>query len=140
MDRGVSILQATSAEAAHGWRLDRALADAAPTLSRERLKALIAGGQVSRAGDVLRDPASKAVVGDVFAITVPLPTPAHNEAQAIPLVIPYEDEHLVIIRRRATSTARWSTRCSTIAAVRCRVSAGSRDRALFTGLTRIPPG
>ncbi len=97
MDRGVSTIQATITPAAHGWRLDRALADAAPTLSRERLKALIASGQVSRAGELTRDPARKASAGDVFAIQVPAPTPAHNEAQAIPLVIPYEDEHLLIV-------------------------------------------
>ena len=35
MDRGASVLQATIAPAADGWRLDRALADALPTLSRE---------------------------------------------------------------------------------------------------------
>ena len=44
MDRGVSIIQATIAPGAHGWRLDRALADAAPPRSRERLKALDAAG------------------------------------------------------------------------------------------------
>ena len=47
MDRGVSILEATIAPAADGWRLDRALADAVPTLSRERLKVLIASGAVT---------------------------------------------------------------------------------------------
>jgi hypothetical protein len=30
---------------AHGWRLDRALAGALPSLSRERLKALISSGR-----------------------------------------------------------------------------------------------
>ena len=50
MDRGVSIIQATIAPAADTWRLDRALADAVPTLSRERLKVLINAGQVTRDG------------------------------------------------------------------------------------------
>ncbi|MBV5325667.1 MAG: hypothetical protein J0626_10630, partial [Rhodospirillaceae bacterium] len=49
MDRGVSTVDARIAESADGWRLDRALADAVPTLSRERIKALIAGGKVSNA-------------------------------------------------------------------------------------------
>ena len=41
--------------AAHaGWRLDRALADALPSLSRERLKALIRSGALN---PPLRDPA-----------------------------------------------------------------------------------
>ena len=38
-------------EPAHaGWRLDRALAAAVPTLSRERLKALIRSGAVEAGG------------------------------------------------------------------------------------------
>ena len=101
MDRGVSIIQARIGEAADGWRLDRALADAAPTLSRERLKVLINAGQVSRDGLAVRDPAKRAAAGEVFAVTVPLPAPAHNEAQAIPLVVAFEDEHLIVIDKPA---------------------------------------
>ncbi len=101
MDRGVAIIQATIADAAHGWRLDRALAEAAPALSRERVKALISSGQVTRAGEATRDPARKVSAGDVFAIAVPAPTPAHNEAQDIPLIIPYEDEHLLVVDKPA---------------------------------------
>jgi len=101
MDRGVSIIEATIAPAAHGWRLDRALADAVPTLSRERLKVLINAGAVSRGGTLTRDPAGKAAAGDVFAVAVPVPTAPHNEAQDIPLVIPYEDEHLIVIDKPA---------------------------------------
>lgn len=101
MDRGVSIIEATIPPAAHGWRLDRALADAVPTLSRERLKVLIASGAVSRCGSLTRDPAVKAAAGDVFAVAVPDPVPAHNEAQAIPLMVAYEDEHLIVIDKPA---------------------------------------
>ena len=72
MSRGVSIIEARIAEAADGWRLDRALADAVPTLSRERLKVLINGGAVSDpAGSLARDPARKAVGGAVFNVAVP---------------------------------------------------------------------
>jgi 23S rRNA pseudouridine1911/1915/1917 synthase len=101
MDRGVSIIQATIATDADGWRLDRALADAVPTLSRERLKVLIASGAVARDGSLARDPAKRAAAGDVFAVTVPLPTPAHNEAQDIPLVVAFEDEHLIVVDKPA---------------------------------------
>jgi 23S rRNA pseudouridine1911/1915/1917 synthase len=87
---------------ATGWRLDRALAVALPTLSRERLKALISSGQVSAAnGDLVRDPARKVVPGATYDVVVPDPTPAHNEAQDIPLVIVYEDEHLIVIDKPA---------------------------------------
>lgn len=101
MDRGVSIIEARIGDGADGWRLDRALADAIPTLSRERLKVLIAGGKVSRAGELARDPARRARGGDLFAVAVPEPEPAHNEAQDIPLRIAFEDEHLLVIDKPA---------------------------------------
>ena len=101
MDRGVSILEATIAPAADGWRLDRALADAVPTLSRERLKVLIASGAVTRDGVMVRDPAKRASAGDRLNVAVPNPTLPHNKAQDIPLVIAYEDEHLIVIDKPA---------------------------------------
>ncbi|MEH3159736.1 MAG: RluA family pseudouridine synthase [Sphingomonas taxi] len=101
MDRGVSIIEATIQPAADGWRLDRALADAVPTLSRERLKVLIASGAVTRDGQMVRDPAKRAAAGDRLNVAVPNPTLPHNEAQDIPLVIAYEDEHLIVIDKPA---------------------------------------
>lgn len=101
MDRGVSIIEARIATAADGWRLDRALADAVPTLSRERLKALISSGAVTGPAGLVRDPARKAVGDSLFSIAVPDPTPAHNEPQAIDLVVPFEDEHLIVINKPA---------------------------------------
>ena len=101
MNRGVSIIEARIAPAADGWRLDRALADAVPTLSRERLKVLIAAGQVTRDGVAVRDPAKRAAGGDAFAVAVPDPAPAHNEAQDIPLVVAFEDEHLIVVDKPA---------------------------------------
>ncbi|NTS64074.1 RluA family pseudouridine synthase [Sphingomonas sp. HHU CXW] len=101
MDRGVSIIEATIAPAADGWRLDRALADAVPTLSRERLKVLINAGQVSQGDALVRDPARKSRGGERFNVAVPAPAPAHNEAQDIPLVVAYEDEHLIVIDKPA---------------------------------------
>jgi 23S rRNA pseudouridine1911/1915/1917 synthase len=101
MDRGATVINAVIAAGAHGWRLDRALADAVPTLSRERLKALIAAGQVTRGGAAVRDPAAKASAGEVLAVAVPDPTPAHNEAQDIALTIAHEDDHLLVVDKPA---------------------------------------
>ena len=101
MSRGVSVIEATIAPVAHGWRLDRALADALPTLSRERLKVLIASGAVMRDGVLVRDPARRTIAGDVLTVAVPDPTPAHNEAQDIPLVVAFEDEHLIVVDKQA---------------------------------------
>ena len=84
-----------------GWRLDRALAAAIPTLSRERLKALISDGKVMVAGALWRDPAVK--VRGMEAVTVRIPAAAQSAAAAqdIPLVIAYEDEHLLVVDKPA---------------------------------------
>ena len=84
-----------------GWRLDRALADALPTLSRERLKALIRSGALERSGSAVRDPALKVQGDEQFVLAVPEPEPAHNEAQDIPLPIVFEDEHLLVVDKPA---------------------------------------
>ena len=95
-------MQAIVPEEARGWRLDRALAVAIPTLSRERLKALISSGQVRAVdGALARDPAAKVGPGAAFDVVIPDPAPAHNLAQEIPLVIVYEDEHLIVIEKPA---------------------------------------
>ncbi|MFP5329786.1 MAG: RluA family pseudouridine synthase [Alphaproteobacteria bacterium] len=89
-------------EPAHsGWRLDRALADAVPTLSRERLKALIRSGALTAGGKAVRDPAAKVRGDEVFSLAVPEPEPAHNIAQDIPLNIAFEDEHLLVVDKPA---------------------------------------
>lgn len=101
MNRGVSTLEARIADAADGWRLDRALADALPTLSRERIKALISTGNVTGPDGLIRDPKKKAPGGATFTLNVPDPEPAHNEAQEIALNVVYEDEHLIVIDKQA---------------------------------------
>jgi 23S rRNA pseudouridine1911/1915/1917 synthase len=84
-----------------GWRLDRALASAVPTLSRERLKALIRSGAVEAHGDAVRDPATKVKGDERLVVAVPEPKPAHNEPQNIPLTIAFEDDHLLVIDKPA---------------------------------------
>ena len=89
-------------EPAHaGWRLDRALAAAVPTLSRERLKSLIRSGAVEAEGKEVRDPATKVRGEEALRVLVPEPRPAHNEAQDIPLTIAFEDEHLLVVDKPA---------------------------------------
>jgi 23S rRNA pseudouridine1911/1915/1917 synthase len=84
-----------------GWRLDRALAAVVPTLSRERLKALIRSGAVETRGAQVRDPAIKVKGDESLRVAVPEPTPAHNEPQDIPLTIVFEDEHLLVVDKPA---------------------------------------
>jgi len=84
-----------------GWRLDRALADAIPTLSRERLKSLIRSGAVDASGTLVRNPAVKVRGDESFRVAVPDPEPAHNEPQDIPLRVVFEDEHLLVVDKPA---------------------------------------
>jgi 23S rRNA pseudouridine1911/1915/1917 synthase len=100
MTRGESNITATIAADAAGWRLDRALAAAVPTLSRERLKALISSGRVTGPAGLVRDPAAKAIAG-AYQVSVPEPAPAHNEAQDIALDIVFEDDHLLVVDKPA---------------------------------------
>jgi 23S rRNA pseudouridine1911/1915/1917 synthase len=89
-------------EPAHaGWRLDRALAAAVPTLSRERLKSLIRSGAVEAEGKAVRDPATKVRGEEALRVAVPEPSPPHNQAQDIPLTIVFEDEHLLVVDKPA---------------------------------------
>ena len=100
MVQPTSIIAAEIAPEAAGWRLDRALAVALPTLSRERVKALISSGAVFFGATAIRDPAAKARPGR-YLLHVPDPAPAHNEPQPIPLAVAYEDEHLIVIDKPA---------------------------------------
>ena len=84
-----------------GWRLDRALAASVPTLSRERLKALVRGGALQGGSGPVRDPATKVRGHERFTLAVPDPVAPHNQAQDIPLRIVFEDEHLLVVDKPA---------------------------------------
>lgn len=101
MDVGASVIEVRIDAIAAGERLDRALAAAMPSLSRERLKALIAAGDVMRGGAPTRDPAAKVADAEVYVVSIPAPRPLHNEAQDLSLVVVHEDEHLIVIDKPA---------------------------------------
>jgi 23S rRNA pseudouridine1911/1915/1917 synthase len=84
-----------------GERLDKLLAELAPDLSRSRVKALILDGHVALDDAVATDPARKAKAGQTIALTVPEAAPAEPAAEAIPLVVVFEDEHLIVIDKPA---------------------------------------
>jgi 23S rRNA pseudouridine1911/1915/1917 synthase len=84
-----------------GVRLDRALQRQLPEMSRTRLKQLIVDGRVASGGLLLRDPAQRAGPGAVIVLTLPAPEDPEPAAQAIPLAICFEDEHLIVIDKPA---------------------------------------
>lgn len=81
-------------------RLDKALAEATD-LSRERVKALIAGGKVKVDGQVVTTPSSKAQAGSSFLVHLPPPSDPQAVPQDIPIPVIYEDEHLVVVDKPA---------------------------------------
>jgi 23S rRNA pseudouridine1911/1915/1917 synthase len=84
-----------------GERLDRALAARLPDLSRSRLKALIEEGRVRCGERTISDPSQRVKPGQTFAIILPEPREAKPKAQAIPLVIRYEDDAVIVIEKPA---------------------------------------
>jgi len=101
MGSGVSIIEATIGEAQDGLRLDRALADLLPDLSRERLKTLIGDGHV-RSDQAGRIAASmKVTSGQSFMVMLPEATPLDTVAQDIPLAIVHEDADLIVVDKPA---------------------------------------
>ena len=93
MNGGESIISGTLAG---GERLDKGLAEASG-LSRERVKALLGEGRVLLDGRPAAQASLKPAAGTAFEIRVPDAVPAEAQAQDIPLVVIYEDEHLIVI-------------------------------------------
>ncbi|WP_310474603.1 RluA family pseudouridine synthase [Sandarakinorhabdus sp.] len=95
-----SILITLPATAA-GQRLDKALAEAVPLYSRERLKNLVQGGRLTGPAGVIWDPATKMKGGEALTLDVPEARPSATIAQNIPLSIVYEDDHLLLVDKPA---------------------------------------
>ena len=100
MGSGVSIIEAMIGEAQHGLRLDKALAELLPDLSRERLKSLIVEGEVTAGGRTL-NPSMKVAAGQLFAVNIPAPAEAEAIAQDIPVNIVHEDADLIVVDKPA---------------------------------------
>ena len=101
-DPGVRIVEIGVDEA--GERLDKTLAAKVVGMSRARLQALMAQGQVSLAERPLTDASARAAPG-LYEILIPPPEAAEPEAEAIPLDILFEDQHLVVLNKPAGMAA-----------------------------------
>jgi len=87
-----------------GDRLDKALAQAFPDLSRARVQALMRQAAITRDGEVMADPAAKAAAG-CYRLIVPAVIAPDPLAEAIALTVLYEDEHLIVIDKPAGMSA-----------------------------------
>jgi 23S rRNA pseudouridine1911/1915/1917 synthase len=82
---------------AAGDRLDKVLTAALADLSRSRLRTLLDQGCVRSAGVTITDPSWRVKPGQTFAILIPDPVPARPEPQALPLVVVYEDDEVLVV-------------------------------------------
>ncbi len=90
----IRVFEAVAPPDADGERLDRVLAREIPALSRSRIQALVAEGRVTPSG-------RKAVAGQLYRVSVPPARPAEPAAEAIPLAVVHEDEHLIVVDKPA---------------------------------------
>jgi 23S rRNA pseudouridine1911/1915/1917 synthase len=88
-----------------GWRLDRFLAGRAESLdialSRTRLKALVELGAVAIDGIVILDAALKMKAGQDVQLVLPPAEDPVPRGENIPLVVVYEDAHLLVLDKPA---------------------------------------
>ena len=87
-----------------GGRLDKALADKLPELSRSRVQALLAMGAVSL-GDVTVTSSSARTQAGLYRVLIPAPVAAAPLPEAIPLTVLYEDQHLIVVDKPAGMAA-----------------------------------
>ena len=87
-----------------GVRLDKALAQIFPTLSRARLQSLLAEGAVSRDGHPVSSGSAKAQPG-LYVVALPPLVSATPLPEAIPLVVLFEDADLIVIDKPAGMAA-----------------------------------
>jgi 23S rRNA pseudouridine1911/1915/1917 synthase len=82
-------------------RLDRALAEALPALSRARIQALIAENALQIGGKTVTDASSAKFKGQAFVLAIPPARPDKAQAQDISLNIVFEDDYLIIVDKPA---------------------------------------
>src|SRR4051812_32365188 len=86
----------------HGVRLDKALVAMADEFSRSHLQSLIDQGHVSVDGVVANSASRKVLAGQQIEVDlVPTPESRAFRAEALPLNIVFEDDHLMVLNKRA---------------------------------------
>jgi len=83
---------------AAGQRADVFTSAQLPTLSRSRIKSLIAAGAVTIAGAAVK-PASRLRAGDEVVVELPRPVVEPLVAESLPLDVVFEDEDLLVINK-----------------------------------------
>lgn len=129
-----------------GGRLDAWLATQCDNLSRSAVQTLIEQGLITESGRPVNKK-DKVRPGSCYWIQLPDPQPIEAVPQPIPFSVVYEDADLIVVdkpkgmvvhRRRAIRTGRWSMRCCIIARGSFPGSEVPFGLVLYIGLIRIP--
>lgn len=101
-DGGREVILNVSITAAHdGLRVDKALSDLFPDISRSRVQALIGGGHVFIDGEPCVSASHRVGAGHQVKLCIPEATEAIPQPQNIPLDIVYEDSDLLVLNKPA---------------------------------------
>jgi len=84
-----------------GTRLDAFLAACGLGLSRAQVKRLIDDGRVTLGGHAVTKAGHRVRAGDLVVVDIPPPVALEVNPEPIPLVVLYEDEHLIAIDKPA---------------------------------------
>ncbi len=87
-----------------GQRLDRALAEMTPDLSRAFIQKLLESGNIL-VNNRIAKAALKLKGGETILLIIPPPTPLAAEAEDLPLDVLYEDDDLVVVNKAAGMVA-----------------------------------
>lgn len=87
--------------AQRGERLDKALVEFLPDLSRAQIQRLIDGGQVLINGQLPAKAGVRLEGGETAVVAVPAPVPSTLIAEAIPLQVVYEDADMLVLDKPA---------------------------------------
>ncbi len=93
-------LSARIPDSLYGKRLDQALAELFPDYSRSRLQKWLKQGQITLNGQPARA-REKVLGGEEIMIQAQIEEEGHWQAEAIPLDILFEDEHILVINKPA---------------------------------------
>jgi len=94
---GAYVRRALCPPEAAGERMDAWLAKVFPEMSRSRIQGLIGAGKLTADGAPVKMASDKVRAGAHYALELPPPEAALPEPEDIPLVIAYEDEHLIVV-------------------------------------------
>ena len=86
---------------ASGGRLDQVLLGFFPDQSRSRLQQWIQRGQVAVDGTPTTKPGIRLRGGETITVRIPPPSPSGNLPEAIPLVIVFENDDLMVVNKPA---------------------------------------